>query len=104
MTGARALAAAGVLLVAASRPAPAAAAAEKVAVLVLATSDQDAELADNVTEVVIARVAARGGMRSPARRNFGHGSESRASGGCSPASRTPLASHAPRCRSGYGGS
>ena len=46
----------------AALPRPARGAAEKVAVLVLATSEQDAELADNVTEVVIARVAARGGM------------------------------------------
>jgi hypothetical protein len=39
----------------------AAAASEKIAVLVLGTSEKDAELADNVTEVVIAAIARRGG-------------------------------------------
>jgi hypothetical protein len=36
--------------------------AEKMAVLVLGTSEQDAELADNVTEMIIAHVARRGGF------------------------------------------
>jgi hypothetical protein len=44
-------------LAAAPRPA---AAAEKMAVLIIAASDRDAELADNVTEMVIATVARRG--------------------------------------------
>src|SRR5438270_13898665 len=38
----------------------AAGAAEKLAVLVLGTAERDAELADNLTEVIIARVARRG--------------------------------------------
>jgi len=43
---------------AAARPARA---AEKLAVLVLGTADKDADLGDNITEVIIARVAQRGG-------------------------------------------
>jgi hypothetical protein len=61
------LLAAATLLVAIPR---AAAAAEKVAVLVLATSDQNADLADNVTEVVIARVAAQGGLEIAGKEEF----------------------------------
>jgi hypothetical protein len=59
MTGAvkRALLAAAALIVAAA-PAPAAA-VEKIAVLVLPASERDQATADNLTEVVIARIAAR---------------------------------------------
>src|SRR4051812_415305 len=39
---------------------PRAGAAEKLAVLVVATADKDAELADNLTELLIARVARQG--------------------------------------------
>lgn len=59
------LALAGALLV--SRPALA---AEKLAVLVLGTSEKDAELADNVTEVIIARVAQRGGVEIAGKEEF----------------------------------
>jgi hypothetical protein len=47
-----------------------AAAAEKMAVLVLAASEQQAELADNLTEVVIAFVARRGGAEIAGREEF----------------------------------
>ncbi len=49
-------------LVAAALAAAPARAAEKMAVLVLGTSERDAELADNVTEMVIAYVSRRGGF------------------------------------------
>jgi hypothetical protein len=48
----------------------AARAGEKLAVLVLGTSDKDAELADNVTEVIIARVAQRGGVEIAGKEEF----------------------------------
>ena len=56
-----------VWLVSAARPARA---AEKLAVLVLGTSDKDAELADNVTEVIISRVAQRGGIEIAGKEEF----------------------------------
>jgi hypothetical protein len=52
---------------AAARPARA---AEKLAVLVLGTADKDAELADNVTEVIISRVAQRGGVEIAGKEEF----------------------------------
>jgi len=56
-----------VLALAAARPARA---AEKLAVLVLGTADKDAELADNVTEVIISRVAQRGGVELAGKEEF----------------------------------
>ena len=47
-----------------------AAAAEKLAVLVLATAEKDAELADNLTEVIIARIAQRGGTEIAGKEEF----------------------------------
>ncbi|HET6279633.1 MAG TPA: PEGA domain-containing protein [Polyangia bacterium] len=47
-----------------------AAAAEKLAVLVLATAEKDAELADNLTEVIIARTAQRGGTEIAGKEEF----------------------------------
>jgi hypothetical protein len=58
-------AAAAILL--ASRPA---AAADKLAVMVLATVEKDAELADNLTEVIIARVAQRGSTEIAGKEEF----------------------------------
>jgi hypothetical protein len=52
---------------AAARPAHA---AEKLAVLVLGTAEKDAELADNVTEVIISRVAQRGGVEIAGKEEF----------------------------------
>src|SRR5262245_21457017 len=52
---------------AAPRPARA---GEKLAVLILATSEKDAELADNLTEVLIARVARQGGVEIAGREEF----------------------------------
>ncbi|HEY0707052.1 MAG TPA: PEGA domain-containing protein, partial [Polyangia bacterium] len=45
-------------------------AAEKMAVLILAAGPRDAELADNVTEMVIAAVARRGGVEVAGREEF----------------------------------
>jgi hypothetical protein len=45
-------------------------AAEKLAVMVLATAEHDAELADNLTEVIIARVAQRGGVEIAGKEEF----------------------------------
>jgi PEGA domain len=45
-------------------------AGEKLAVLVLGTSDKDAELADNVTEVIISRVAQHGGVELAGKEEF----------------------------------
>ena len=45
-------------------------AGEKLAVLVLGTGDKDAELADNVTEVIISRVAQRGGVEIAGKEEF----------------------------------
>jgi hypothetical protein len=53
----------------AGAPAPALA-AEKVAVLVLGAADRDAELADNVTEVIISRVAQHGGFEIAGKEEF----------------------------------
>ncbi len=50
------------LMLAAVTPA-AAQAAERLSVLVSATADRDAELADNVSEVVVAAIARRGGFQ-----------------------------------------
>ena len=52
---------AGVAVVLALGAAANAHAAEKMAVLVLGSTEREAELADNVTEVVIAAVVRRGG-------------------------------------------
>jgi hypothetical protein len=49
---------------------PAARAAEKMAVLILSASARDAELADNVTEMVIATIARRGGVEVAGREEF----------------------------------
>src|SRR5262245_36288297 len=45
-------------------------AAEKLAVMVVATAERDAELADNLTEVIIARVAQRGGVEIAGKEEF----------------------------------
>ena len=57
------------LAAAAVFPAPARA-AEKLAVMVLATSENGAELADNLTEVIIARVAQHGGFEIAGKEEF----------------------------------
>ena len=44
--------------------------AEKIAVLVLATADKDAELADNLTEVIIAYAAQHGGFEIAGKEEF----------------------------------
>jgi hypothetical protein len=56
-----------VLLAAGARPARA---GEKIAVLVLGSSDKDAELADNLTEVLIAYVARQGGFEIAGKEEF----------------------------------
>jgi hypothetical protein len=45
-------------------------AAEKIAVLVTATAEKDAELADNLTEVIIAHVAQQGGFEIAGKEEF----------------------------------
>jgi hypothetical protein len=45
-------------------------AAEKLAVLVLGTADKDSELGDNITEVIIARVAQHGGFEIAGKEEF----------------------------------
>lgn len=50
----------------AAAPAP----AEKLAVVVLGTSERDAELADNLTEVIIATIAQRRGVEMAGREEF----------------------------------
>jgi hypothetical protein len=50
--------------------APRLARAEKMAVLILAASERDAELADNVTEMVISAVAKRGGVEVAGKEEF----------------------------------
>ena len=59
---------------AAGRPAsparPPARAGEKIAVLVLATADKDADLADNLTEVIIAYAAQHGGFEIAGKEEF----------------------------------
>jgi hypothetical protein len=57
----------GLAALAAPRPA---AAAEKLAVLVLGTVEKDAELADNLTEVIIAGIARRGGAEIAGKEEF----------------------------------
>jgi hypothetical protein len=52
---------------AAARPARA---AEKIAVLVVATAEKDAELADNLTEVIIAHAAQHGGFEIAGKEEF----------------------------------
>jgi hypothetical protein len=49
---------------------PAPARAEKIAVLVLATSEKDADLADNLTEVIIAYAARNGGFEVAGKEEF----------------------------------
>jgi len=49
---------------------PAARAAEKVAVMVLGTSDKDADLGDNLTEVIISRIAQHGGFEIAGKEEF----------------------------------
>jgi hypothetical protein len=58
---------AALILSAVPRPARA---AEKIAVLVLGTSEKDAELADNLTEVLIAYVAQHGGFEIAGKEEF----------------------------------
>lgn len=55
------------LSVASARPA---AAGDKMAVLVLGTGERDADLADNVTEMLIATVARRGGVEVTGKEEF----------------------------------
>ena len=62
-----ALAVAGACVLAAPRPARA---GEKIAVLVLATSDKDNDLADNLTEVIIAYAAQHGGFEIAGKEEF----------------------------------
>ncbi|HEY7372583.1 MAG TPA: hypothetical protein VIF57_10525, partial [Polyangia bacterium] len=57
----------GAGLLATARPARA---GEKIAVLVLATTDKDAELADNLTEVIIAYAARHGGFEIAGKEEF----------------------------------
>jgi hypothetical protein len=64
-----ATAALAVGLAAAGTPRPARA-GEKIAVLVLGTSEKDAELADNLTEVLIAYVAQHGGFEIAGKEEF----------------------------------
>ena len=45
-------------------------AGEKIAVLVVATADKDADLADNLTEVIIAHAAQRGGFEIAGKEEF----------------------------------
>jgi hypothetical protein len=45
-------------------------ATEKVAVMVLGTSDKDAELGDNLTEIIISRVAQHGGFEIAGKEEF----------------------------------
>jgi hypothetical protein len=62
---------AGLMALAAALPAAAAAPpAEKQAVLVLGTVEKDAELADNLTELIIARIAQRGGAEIAGKEEF----------------------------------
>ena len=51
-------------------PARSARAAEKLAVMVLGTAERDAELGDNITEVIIARIAQRGGAEIAGKEEF----------------------------------
>jgi hypothetical protein len=61
----------GVLALALVAPAVArAAAVQKMAVLILSASDRDTELAENVTEMVIAAVARRGGVEVAGKEEF----------------------------------
>jgi PEGA domain-containing protein len=53
-----------------SLTAPRASAGEKIAVLVLATADKDADLADNLTEVIIAYAAQHGGFEIAGKEEF----------------------------------
>jgi hypothetical protein len=48
----------------------AALATEKVAVMVLGTSDKDAELGDNLTEIIISRIAQHGGFEIAGKEEF----------------------------------
>src|SRR5882672_7823872 len=57
----------GVAVLAPARPARA---AEKLAVMVLGTAERDAELGDNITEVIIARIAQRGGVEIAGKEEF----------------------------------
>ncbi len=57
----------GACLLAAPSPASA---GEKIAVLVLATADKDAELADNLTEVIVAYAAQHGGFEIAGKEEF----------------------------------
>jgi TolB-like protein len=57
----------GTFLLAAPTPARA---GEKIAVLVLATAEKDAELADNLTEVIIAYAARHGGFEMAGKEEF----------------------------------
>jgi hypothetical protein len=57
-------------LAAAAGAARAARASEKVAVLVLGATDKNAELADNLTEIIIARIVQRGGFEIAGKEEF----------------------------------
>lgn len=60
----------GALLLAGLVAAAPAWAGEKMAVLVLGTSEKDADLADNVTEMIIAAIAQRGGFEVAGKEEF----------------------------------
>ncbi|MES1210620.1 MAG: hypothetical protein ABUS79_32180, partial [Pseudomonadota bacterium] len=66
----RRLALAGLLLLATATAARPARAAEKIAVLVLGSSEKESELADNLTEVLIAYVAQHGGFEIAGKEEF----------------------------------
>jgi hypothetical protein len=67
---ARTLLALATVSLALALPARPALAAEKIAVLVTATAEKDAELADNLTEVIIAHVARQGGFEIAGKEEF----------------------------------
>lgn len=66
----RALTAGALIVAALILPAGRVRAAEKLAVMVLATSEKDSELADNLSEVIIARIAQYGGFEIAGKEEF----------------------------------
>ena len=70
MTGRRHALALALAAAAAAAAPRAARAGEKIAVLVIATSEKDAELADNLTEVIIAHAAQHGGFEIAGKEEF----------------------------------
>src|SRR5882724_397529 len=59
-----------IALAGALAPARPARAGEKLAVMVLGTAERDAELGDNITEVIISRIARRGGPEIAGKEEF----------------------------------